>query len=189
MLHLIGCGGIAASGKSTLFRKVMSETGGGLYWWQQKEGLLVFHSNDEIKACILGDYSQAAGNFAGTDKLSMAVQKDALAFLKRHKADETYHTVLFEGDRLWNGSFFAAVAELELEMTLIELTAKEEILHARHVGRKDTQKETWLAGRRTKLANVRKAYPVELWPNATEKDLKKNCAALTEMIKAGAEDE
>lgn len=179
-MNAVAVGGSPASGKTTLFRELMSATGGPLRWWRQKRGLVVYHEHSKSKAIILGDYS-SDGTFAGTDKLSMAVQKEAIAFVKMLSAGDACPAILFEGDRLYNNSFLGALEEtIPGGLTVVELFAGEDVLKARHAARGDTQTEKWLAGRATKLANVRRGRHVERRPNAGREQLLANVDYLLE---------
>lgn len=166
-MKIIGVGGAPASGKTALFKEIMTRTGGELKWRWAKKGLVVYHLHSKTKTIILGDYSQP-GTFGGTDKLSMAVQEEALEFLK---GLEGVPCVLFEGDRLWNAKFFESLISAELSLKLIEVAAKDSTLGKRHKERKDTQSEKWLTGRLTKLSRIRENFQVKSLPNNDRSEL------------------
>ncbi len=179
-VRVVAVGSEPACGKTSIFRELIRRTGGSMEWWPVREKLLTYHSSSTNKALILGDYTPQAGAFAGTDKLSMAVQATALD--KITKLGGEYRTVLFEGDRLYNKSFFQSLKDANVPTTIIELTADAATLDARHKARGDTQTAKWLQGRKTKLLNVRKVFTVELRPNATKMDLEKNVEYLIELL-------
>ena len=182
MLNVVAVSGMPAVGKTTLFKELMSSTG-ALRWHWEKRGLVVFHQHSKSKAIILGDYSQEVV-FGGTDRLSMAVQKSAIEFIEHVSTDNRFPAILLEGDRLYNDSFLKAVEGMnEVRLSVIELFADEETLKTRHRERKDTQTEKWLAGRATKLANVRRNRYVERRPNSTREQLLANVDYL--LAKAG----
>ena len=178
-MNLICIIGEPASGKTTLFRELMVQTG-PLRWYQKKRGLVVCHQHSKSKAVILGDYSQE-GTFGGTDRLSMAVQKPALDFVKELSLSGDCPAIMLEGDRLGNNSFLDAVESFHgVRLTVIELFASPETLKARHSERGDTQTEKWLTGRLTKLANIRRARPVERRPNSNREQLLANAEYILE---------
>src|SRR5689334_14444069 len=108
MLRVVGVGGMPASGKTTLFRAFME----GGFWVQVKQKLVVYSEDALRRTVVLGDYSD--GTFGGTDKLSMAVQPQAVELLRDWASDPLRegYSVLFEGDRLFNASFIREVAAL-----------------------------------------------------------------------------
>lgn len=162
-MFVIGIGGEPASGKTTLMRKVMA--GLSPKWIQRKRGLLTVESSGRY--LVLGDYSQ--GGFAGTDRLSMAVQPVALDFLRQIVGKPV--VVLFEGDRLFNGSFLAACERLAEGCTrwyALDVSAAE--VERRHAERADTQGETFLKGRRSKIAKIRNGFDVAVETNDTGAD-------------------
>lgn len=173
MIQVVAVGGMPASGKTTLFRKLLKRTGGAFDWLRLKEKLIVYQDNSELKTIVLGDYEDSAGLFAGTDRLSMAVQTQIGEALDRWDKCSIKH-VLLEGDRLYNHSFFETVADLGLKLKIYELIVSDKVAKQRHLARKDSQKEAWLKGRETKLANLRREYGVIPLPNETEKDLENN---------------
>lgn len=177
MIKIIGIGGPPASGKTFLFRKFMQSTGG--FWIQIKQKLLVWSEDALSKKIVLGDYSQ--GIFGGTDKLSMAVQPVALKIIQSWAIglDDGW-TVLFEGDRLFNSSFIQSLQSTpNLDCSWVVLQTEEDILKQRHKDRNDGQKENWLAGRKTKLANIQAAIPdIKCWNNNTPEETDKNVRRL-----------
>lgn len=182
-MRVIGVGGMPATGKTSLFREVLARTGGRKSWPRFKKGLVVYHRNETFQAVILGDYSKS-GTFGGTDRLSMAVQKDAVERLRVWQEKGRPATVLFEGDRLWNGKFFQSVSEIEgVELRLIELAAGEDVLEERHKDRADNQTEKWLAGRRTKLANLSQSWPILSRPNGNQQEMELTADLLVGILK------
>lgn len=179
MPHLYAVGGSPSCGKTTLFKKFIEASGGDFAWFPDKKGLVVYSENPERAAIIIGDYSLGTGNFAGTDRLSMAVQEQALAFVKKLPKKTK---VFFEGDRLWNNKFFISLEATDIPFTLIELRTHYTELNKRHKERGDTQTEKWLAGRETKLANVRNRFRVEQRDNNNEADLAENLKYLLSLL-------
>ena len=93
---LIAVGGQPGTGKTTLFRKFME----GKTWIEVEPAKLVSAMyNVEMDLYILGKY-QEGETFAGTDRLSMAVQPELQKWIQTHNCN-----ILFEGDRVFNQSF------------------------------------------------------------------------------------
>lgn len=149
LLYVIGIGGEPATGKSTLMKHVLRRCGTfEPFDWGLLEGQL-YH---EEQLAVLGRYGQDERE--GTDTLSMAVTDDAEDFLDhaaRNPQDRPFHTVLYEGDRLWSDRFVEHVQSLPgTRFRGYILDAPVEDLEIRHEQRGDDQDETWLKGRRTK---------------------------------------
>ena len=90
---LIAIGGSPGTGKTTLMRKFME----GKTWIEcQPAKLVTAMYNEELDLYILGKYAEGE-TFAGTDRLSMAVQPEVQAWIQTHNCN-----VLFEGDRIFN---------------------------------------------------------------------------------------
>ena len=156
-LYTVGIGGEPATGKTTLMRRVLRKLedthghGGKGF----RDGLL--RGIRFNLTYVLGIYDE--GTFAGTDRLSMAVQTDATTFLRQQSRVDASPVVLFEGDRLFNHSFLTTCEDLG-ETAWFNLTCPETVLTSRHARRQDTQTALWLKGRRTKILNVKKYHEV-----------------------------
>jgi hypothetical protein len=96
-------------GKSRIARAIL-----GRGEWEFRSVKYVAHHAGRV--LLLGVYEDGQ-QFPGTDRLSMACQPHAVAFCKA--ADRP---VVIEGDRLGNGSFIAAVANLLLHNEVTVLT-------------------------------------------------------------------
>ena len=144
-MKVIAIGGEPGSGKSTLMKKIIEK-----YEWNKvydKVKLvpyLQYGSN-----YILGKYDEGE-TFSGTDRMSMAVQPEAIKFLESLDKNSV---VLFEGDRLFTASFLEdCLSKYDLEM--IYLQTESEIRKERYKLRGSNQNETWLRGRESKLSNI-----------------------------------
>ena len=104
MRKLMAVGGQPGTGKTTLFRKFMES-----YQWETVEPkkMLPALYCKELDLYVLGKYEDGE-TFAGTDRLSMAVQPVAQSFVA-----ETTSNILFEGDRIFNQSFLEFAMGLE----------------------------------------------------------------------------
>lgn len=163
--------GEPATGKSTLLRALMAALGTG--WTPFKAGLVRGHRLrvGGVSVLVLGIYE--SGRFDGTDRLSMAVQPEAEALLRRLASGLSPVSVVLEGDRLGNAKLFAAVEALGAEQRWWRLVAGEALLGERHRTREDDQTEAWLRGRRTKVANVSEASGAREERHETPDDTKR----------------
>lgn len=155
---LIAVGGSPGTGKTTLFRKFMER-----YEWEKVEPkkMLPALYCKELDLFILGKYEDGE-TFAGTDRLSMAVQPVATEFVK-----ETTSNILFEGDRIFNQSFLEMCMELpNTELNVVFLSVPKDILQQRYQDRGSDQSETFLKGRETKYSNLLSNF--DLMPYITE---------------------
>ena len=143
---VLAINGLPATGKSTLMKAFLKETG---KWESLKpgKGLKALYNKD-LDCYILGEYVDGE-DFPGTDRLDMAVQPVALSFLTQIKSN-----VIFEGDRLFNFSFLEALDEMGVSLKIIEVVAADAVLKARHKKRKDNQPEQFIKAKRTKIRNI-----------------------------------
>ena len=155
---LIAVGGQPGTGKTTLFRKFME----GKDWMDVAPVKLVNASyNTERDLYILGKYEEGQ-IFAGTDRLSMAVQPPLQEWLASHNCN-----ILFEGDRIFNQSFLEFAMGLpNTDLQVVYLKAPKEILEQRYKDRGSDQSEQFLRGRETKYSNLLSNF--ELMPYITE---------------------
>ena len=175
---IIGIGGIPASGKTSLMRLLKSKMGKSKTF---KFGKLSgeYYTNDVF---LLGIYDKEL--FSGTDRLSMAVQPDAVKFIKYLEENKTNYTIIFEGDRLYNGKFIDEIIKTKYKLYI--LTAKEEIVEKRHINRQDTQSSTFKKSRYTKVNNLISKYgsKITLLENNTKSDQHKNLELLWQDLKS-----
>lgn len=147
-MRCVAVGGEPATGKTTMmkeFFKLMKPT------HNLKAGLLRGHLNNETGVSLMGIYNDA-GTFLGTDRLSMAVNKDFQKYVRLQKRH-----IVFEGDRLFSKDNLQLLDQY-YDLKIIVLSATEQQKHERHILRGDTQSETFLRGRATKIKNIRDAF-------------------------------
>ncbi|RJQ26106.1 hypothetical protein C4577_04190 [Candidatus Parcubacteria bacterium] len=165
--------GVPASGKTTVMRKVVKELGKGKIC---KTGTLVYQRHDNTKTIVLGSYAKAG--FGGTDILSMGVQPTAVAMINAWASEENMDgwRILFEGDRLFNGSFIAELEKIKnLDCKWMMLEASDKAQEERHKKRGDTQSETWLKGRITKANKLKESINgITVLRNENEEDIENN---------------
>lgn len=146
MRKIIAIGGEPGTGKTTLVRKFMNPL-----TWEAVEPVKLVNAMycKEKDLYVLGKYEEGE-TFAGTDRLSMAVQPAVKEFVL-----STTSNILFEGDRVFNQSFLEFLAEQRnTELDIVYLTADSDILKARYAARGSDQSETFLKGRKTKYENL-----------------------------------
>lgn len=152
MLYLIGEPG---SGKSTLAAALTCRAES--YIVRQPFAITVWQTGPDAPIVHELGYTRAA--FSGTDALSMSVQPKALRYLELIQPEY----VLAEGDRLANGSFFDRVREIGYALSVAFIDIGEEEAARRRKRRaaelgQPEQKEAWVRGRRTKVANLAREY-------------------------------
>lgn len=155
---IIAVGGQPGTGKTTLFRKFMD----GRHWIECNPADLVYAMyNEEMDLYILGKY-QEGETFAGTDRLSMAVQPKLQEWIANNNCN-----ILFEGDRVFNQSFLEFCMGLpDTQLEVIYLKTSQDVLKQRYIDRGSDQSEKFLKGRETKYANILANF--ELMPYVTE---------------------
>ena len=147
MRKIIAVGGQPGTGKTTLFRTFMEK-----YEWEKVEPkkMLPALYCKELDLFVLGKYEDGE-LFAGTDRLSMAVQPIAQQFVL-----ETTSNILFEGDRIFNQSFLEFCMNMQppVDLQVVYLKVPDATLKQRYVDRGSDQSETFLKGRATKYNNI-----------------------------------
>jgi broad-specificity NMP kinase len=143
---IIAVGGVPGSGKTTLFRKYMEDKS----WTECAPAKLVVASyNTDRDLYVLGKYDEGE-TFAGTDRLSMAVQPPLQEWIASHNCN-----ILFEGDRVFNQSFLEFCMGLpNTELQVVYLKAPKPMLEQRYKDRGSDQSEQFLRGRETKYSNI-----------------------------------
>lgn len=155
---LIAVGGSPGTGKTTLFRKYME---GKNFQPVEPAKLVSAMYCAELDLYILGKYEQGEV-FAGTDRLSMAVQPAVQEWIASHNCN-----ILFEGDRIFNQSFLEFAMGLpDTDLQIVFLNAPKEVLQQRYQDRGSDQSEQFLKGRETKYSNLLSNF--DLMPYITE---------------------
>lgn len=182
MIQVIGFGGEPATGKTHLMRSILAELCPPellrrRHW---KLGLLVGSEHTEEKVHVLGDYRDPVHRDAGSDRLSIRVSAAAVTWLLWLNRAGLYDgwTVLLEGDPLFNSKLLRALDEARAQTTWVLLTASEGMKLARRDGREDTKPDSFLEGRRTKLANLAKDFKLSTLVHHEPEDTR----AITTMV-------
>ena len=161
-MKVIAIGGEPGSGKTTLMRRIVELLNPEPKYSEFK--LVPYLQKDNIY--ILGKYEEGEV-FSGTDRMSMAVQPEAIKFLA---SLPEYSILLYEGDRLFTASFLEHCVE-SYETKIIYLKTDKSVRQDRYKERGSDQNETWLAGRETKVSNIMTNFTLmfntETFPNNT----------------------
>jgi len=166
MPHLVALGGIPAVGKTTIIKQFFSNFDN---WKLFKFKKLYGHYNELLNLIILGKYEKNE-LFAGTDKLSMAVQPDFEEFIDK---DKPPYNILFEGDRLFN---IKTLSKVKTKMSLQVYIILSNNTKKRHIDRKDNQSEKFIKSRITIIENIKKFLKDDyvILTNNKHEDIKKN---------------
>jgi hypothetical protein len=144
-MKCVAIGGVPASGKTTLMRNY-------LYLLKPnkkfQKGLLRGYHDTKSDTSVLGIYDLGEV-FAGTDKLSMAVQKDFESYVAMHDKN-----IVFEGDRLFTANNLKLLNQ-DYDIRIIILEGDSATLEKRHEQRGDKQTEKFKKGRLTKIQNIK----------------------------------
>lgn len=149
--------GVPASGKSTLFRLIRKCLFDEARDFHNGKCRGIESKCGKFKMLGVFDGSM----FEGTDKLSMTVIDDAISYIKGINGKSV---VFVEGDRLFNYRFLHETGAM-----LLLIDANEKVLKARHIERGDSQTDTFLKSRRSKVENFIAKYGVQrIWNNTLQ---------------------
>jgi hypothetical protein len=169
--------GEPGTGKTTLVRAVMNLMGEWKQMFTQVK-LVPFHAFGNY--VILGKYEDGEV-FAGTDRMSMAVQPEAVKFLKECN-DRGVKGVLFEGDRLTNLSFIEHCLE-NYDTSILYLEVDPKTREARYAERGSNQSEQFIRGRETKYANIMTNFQVMMALEKVTHETPADTARIAHIIK------
>ncbi len=181
MIKVLGLGGEPASGKTSLFKMLLNCLGRNEDF---KFGLVRGYTFKSTKVIVLGIYN--ATLFSGTDRLSMAVQTDAMKFITYAAGDPGFegYSLLFEGDRLFNEKFIRHCLSSCPGSRFMVVKSSAEEKERRHRARGDNQTERWLKSRQTKIANIvdKMTQEIELYNNENSEDQRAIFDVIVEFI-------
>ena len=148
MIKLIGIVGMPGTGKTTLMREWMR-----MREWEYDKPIKLLDSYISGDIRLFGKYEEGE-TFAGTDKLSMAVQPEAIEYL----TDNPSPVNIFEGDRLTSSKFFQAAVDLGHDVSILVLEVSDQVREQRYTERGSEQSEKFIQGRRTKIENIKDQF-------------------------------
>lgn len=172
-MKVIAIGGEPGSGKSTLMKALME----GKEWTFVDNVSLVPHYVCG-NVVVLGKYD-GEGYAQGTDRMSMACQPEVIKFLEKMNNDMV---ILFEGDRLFGTSFLEHCVD-KYDTSIICLTTKEDVRTNRYDLRGSNQNKTWLAGRATKITNIKNNFILRFQITEMENDTLQEQAVIINFLK------
>lgn len=181
---MIGCvllSGEPASGKSTIMRSFLTMLHERPTFF--KVGLVSGFHYTIARTTIIGDYNTSK-TFPGTDCLSMAVQPEFNAMLRRWRSDQARngYILVFEGDRLCNNPTIDTLNDIQIPWVGYTATADQTLIDARHAAR-DAQNASWLEGRRTKVKNLTDKYHLTPLVNNTGIDVVVNAQTIMTAVR------
>jgi hypothetical protein len=156
--------GEPGTGKTTLVRQYMALSGAQYGVWKGPyqgvgERLVRFHTDGD-RRFVVGVYDpswkedDSRAKFAGTDRLSMAVQPSFLRWMTLPCNRPEDASFLFEGDRLGSVACLQELAALGHDVRVVHLTCAGSELERRREHRGDAMSSAFLKGRRTKVQRV-----------------------------------
>lgn len=156
-MRIVGLIGEPASGKSTVFRNLLSKLGSGEV---KKEGLVAYTEYPDDKVFVAGIYDEQV--FSGTDRLSKGCGPKYREWLAAKCADPAYSdwVFYFEGERFSNSKFFDFFRDECSDVTIYYLICDEETLNERNANRSN-QNPSWRKGMATRMRNLREGYLVK----------------------------
>jgi broad-specificity NMP kinase len=144
-MKVIAIGGEPGSGKTTLMKEVLAAK----EWKKCYDAFKLVPYLQYENCYILGKYDEGEV-FSGTDRMSMAVQPEAIKFLASLPASSI---LIYEGDRLFTASFLEHCVD-NYDCEIVYLETDRSIREDRYKERGSAQNETWLQGRETKISNI-----------------------------------
>lgn len=144
-MKIIAIGGEPGSGKTSLIKEILA-----CKPWKKLYNEFKLVPYLQYENCyLLGKYDDGE-TFSGTDRMSMAVQPEAIKFLSSLPPSAI---VLYEGDRLFNVSFIEHCMN-NYDCEIVYLETDRNIREERYKERGSDQNKTWLQGRETKISNI-----------------------------------
>jgi len=145
--------GEPGAGKTTLVREYMDHHPAvGSWRGPHRYGLVRYHDDGHLRF-VVGVYAPGEV-FAGTDRLSMAVQPEFLAWMSEPWAMCPATTVTLEGDRLGSVCVVDGLLSMGHDVRVVHLTCAAGEQQRRLLERGSDQSPAFLKGRRTKVQRV-----------------------------------
>lgn len=149
-MKIVAIGGVPCSGKTTLAKRFIQRNMVGAKDFKFKK----VRGSHKGGLIVVGIYEEGQV-FAGTDRLSMAVQPEFLKWLEAINRSVPEARVFFEGDRLFTATVLEFIQGKGWALEALVLDVGEKIRDQRKALRGgDTQKPAFIQGRRTKYENI-----------------------------------
>ena len=181
-MSIVGICGVAGTGKTTIMKEFLKETDDWIII--KPEPLLDSLYSKKLDCYVLGKYSPyydkaPVGYAEGTDRLSMAVQQNALTFFTSLKSN-----CIFEGDRLSNLSVFHHIIGTGKPCMFVMLQSN--LLEQRYKERGSNQSMKFIKGRFTKYSNIEGDFKIrqhlKVFNNNKTEDIVSINKAITEFL-------
>lgn len=171
--------GVPGVGKTALMQSYLATL--AEEWKPFQCGLIRGREYTTLSLHVLGKY-QDGEIFAGTDRLSMAMQRDVPAYFRYF-----HGSILAEGARVTTHPFFNCALAAGKQVVLIELVGDLSTIAQRRTARSQ-QKATWVKGQTTRIHHVIRAFMYRVlfyrWDNTTPEALAHNIEQLQEVLRA-----
>jgi hypothetical protein len=139
-------GGVPASGKSTIVKRVIH----GLEQPNYVEPLNLFPCQRHGDVLVVGRYPEGEP-FGGTDRLSYGAINQFSDFILQEYPKHRH--IVIEGDRFFQMKNIEwLVSGYDARVFVLQVSPEE--LKRRHIYREDSQTEKWLKGRNTQIQNI-----------------------------------
>jgi len=157
-MKIVGLIGEPASGKSTVFRKLIATLGGCSV---QKQGLVAYTLFHDDNVIVAGIYDEQV--FSGTDRTAKSCGPQFREWIAQKNENPEWDdwTFYWEGERFSNSKFFDFFRDECSDVTIYYLMADEATLNERNANRSN-QNPSWRKGMATRMRNLREGYPVEI---------------------------
>lgn len=175
--------GIPGTGKTTIAKKLIMETGGfSAFEKQEPEQLVNCVVNGNF--FIVGKYDDSDEVFQGTDKLSMAVSPNFQKWVSEKKPQQLF----IEGDRLVGNKTIDFLIESGYDTKVIVVTVSDKTRLQRYKDRGSEQPESFIKSKMTKVGNILSRLDLlmdgslEEMPNEDQGDLEKIVSSIKEHL-------
>jgi hypothetical protein len=179
---VVAIGDEQATGKTTLVQRALKMALGKMQpvpTYRGRYGLIEYMAFPSLSLTVFGSYDGDV--YAGTDRLSMAVEHDAREFVEYLTRWGGHQTVIFEGDRLFTSSYLRFCQERVILRAYV-LGCDATAPGARRASRQATKSDVLLRSRRTKMEQICAQGLAEERRNQTPADLEANTSLVARLL-------